>query len=271
MNTHIGDRSGGRVDDFNIGLYHRTVVQGNWEWKNYLGTGYQRYRMWRSPELGLVHLPWSEQYQLFVPNREISHGTFNSRFNGYSMALSTEIARPFLYGENDRFLLRPFMAIDVNGFWQGSASECPYSYAGTHNVGVMMPNGNGGLEPVLQERAIGRFLALDYHRTNDIRVYWRPGVHWETAGPRGNLRANVAYSFRAGGRGYTSVKNQFQYGGGTFNQRGVQDGIGFVTVNIGTSRFLDRKRTSLATFDYWVFSGAKSTTQALQLGAQKQF
>jgi hypothetical protein len=70
MNTHIGDRSGGRVDDFNMGLYHRTVIQGNWEWKNYLGTGYQRYRMWRSPEFSLLHLPWNGISQLYEPRIE---------------------------------------------------------------------------------------------------------------------------------------------------------------------------------------------------------
>jgi len=263
LRTNISDYSGARVDDFNFGLYHRTRVGGSWEWKSYLGTGYQRYNMWRSPEFGLVRLPWNHDAGFYEPDieeyRGANRGQFRTKFNGYSMALSTELARPMFFGETDRFLLRPYMALDVNGFWQGAASECPYSYRG---------NAPDFLDV---QRPVGRYLALDYHRTSDIRAYWRPGLHWETAGPRGNFRANVAYSFRTGGRAYSSVRNQFQYGGDSFRQRGVDDGIGFVTLNIGTSRFLDQKRTSLALFDYWVFSGGKSTTQAVQLGAQKKF
>ena len=247
LNVHSNKVSGAKSDDFNIGLYHRTLFQKGWEWKNYLGMGYQRYNMWRNVDLGLTNLVWDPSLQFYTGKTEEYTGQFGSRFNGYSMALSTELARPFFCGENDRWFVRPYMALDVNGFWQGSASEDPNSFAKAH------------------------YLALDYHRTNDIRTYWRPGLQVERGGPRGSIRGQVAYSFRIGGRGYTSVDNQFQYGGESFNMRGVDDGIGFVTVNLGTSLFLDKKKTSLATFDYWLFSGGASTTQALQLGAQKQF
>ena len=247
LRANSNDHSTVNAEDFNFGVYHRTVIQRNWEWRNYLGMGYQRYDMRRNVRLGLTHLDWDPVDEFLRGRTEVEYGQFGSRFGGYSMALSTELSRPIFFGEHHDWLVRPFMALDLNGVWQGAASEDPTAF---HEA---------------------RYLALDYHRTNDVRLYWRPGVHIERGGPRGTIRSQVAYSFRAGGRGYTSVMNQFQYAGDAFNQRGVDNGIGFVTVNLGASRFLNRCRTGLATFDYWLFSGGASTTQAFQFGLQRQF
>jgi len=212
--------------------------------------------MWRNVGFGLTHLEWSELSEFYEGYHEPFDGSFGSRFGGNSMAISTELSRQFFFGKQDRWLVRPYMALDLNGFWQRAASEDAAAYVDRLD--------RTGQHP-------GRYLALDYLRTNDVRLYWRPGLHWERSSPLGSVRGQAAYSFRAGGRGYANVRNQFQYGGDSFNMRGIDDGGGFATVNIGTSLFLDKKRTSLASFDYWVFSGRRATTQALQLGAQKHF
>ena len=247
LRSELGDMSSAKSEDFNFGLYHRTRLRGTWDWNNYLGMGYQRYQMQRSVGFGLTHLDWDEERQYYVNRTERFGGQFQSQFNGYSMGASTELSRPFLLGKNGQWLLRPFMALDMSGFWQGAASEDAESF----------------------EEA--RYAALDYNRTNDVRIYFRPGLHYEYGTRLGSVRGQIAYSLRAGGRGYPSVDNQFQFGGKSFDMRGVDEGSGFMTVNIGSSVFLDKRKTSSAMIDYWMYTSTRYTSQAVQAGVQKQF
>ena len=232
-------------DDFNIGLYHKSRFQNGWEWKNYLGMGYQDYDMWRDVTFGLSHMDWNgSKYE--CTTRDDYGGRLKSAFKGYSFAASTELGKTFIRGCHNQHQFRPYVALDLMGTRQRAASE------------------TGNFE-------YSRYVALNFNKASDMRVYFRPGLSWERGGPKGVLRAQVAYSFLIGGHSYARAKNQFQYGGDAFNIRSVDDGIGYVSLNLGTGLFLDRMKTSMATFDYWLLGGEHSTTHALQLGVQKKF
>lgn len=241
LNTY---RSRAESDDFNFGIYHKSLLQRNWEWKNYLGMGYQDYDMWRDANFGLAHMEWDGSKYLCSSAQH--GGQLNSAFKGYSFAASTELARTFEFGRCHRNVIRPFVALDLMGTRQRAASE------------------HGNFENL-------RYVALNFNKASDMRVYFRPGVSWERGGPRGVLRAQAAYSFLIGGHSYARASNRFQYGGDTFTVRSVDDGIGYVTVNLGASAFLDHLKTSTLTFDYWLLGGEHSTTHALQFGVQKKF
>ncbi|MCL2347886.1 MAG: hypothetical protein FWC50_06435 [Planctomycetaceae bacterium] len=240
-------RAGAKSDDLQFGLYHGANICDLWEWKNYLGFGWQNYDMWRTMDMTLSYMDWNDALQTWVcSDKPVVNGKMNSSFNGYTLAGSTELARPYYFGCGKRWTVRPYMALDLNGTWQNAASE-------TGNFE------NSGL------------VALNYHDTSNLRVYGRTGLGIERGGTHGNLRGGVSYSYLMGGRRYTNVNNQFQFGGDEFNIRGVDDGSGFLTLNAGANVYLDRCKKTMVFLDYRSLTGSHSTTHAAQLGLQKNF
>jgi hypothetical protein len=193
-----------------------------------------------------------------VPN--FAHDKYMlSDFAGLTLAASTELSRPFYFGECRQWTVRPFVGLDLTAGWQDRASE----YADDNFNETYTIDG--------QDYRFSDLVALDYHSATNVRVYGRPGVMLERGGSNGNLRMGVSYSFLMGGHRYTSVDNQFQFGGDQYNLRGVDDGSGFVTANVGASAYLGKRKRSMVYIDYAVLGASHSTTHAAQLGFQRNF
>ncbi|MDR0611041.1 MAG: autotransporter outer membrane beta-barrel domain-containing protein [Planctomycetaceae bacterium] len=234
-------------DDFSVSLYHGTKLFEKWEWKNYLGVGVQDYNMVRNVNVNLTNLEWRAEDHYFANNPLGNFGgSLTSDFLGYTFSGSTELARPFYFGNCGEYQFRPYMALDMAMVWQNSDSE----------IGDFI---NSGL------------VALDYLSATNIRVYGRPGFLLERNGRRTSLHAGLSYAFLMGGRQYTNVNNRFQIGGKTFNIRGVDDGAGFVTWNFGGNFYLGKQKNCSVIFDYWGSAGSHFITQSAQLGLQKKF
>jgi hypothetical protein len=234
-------------DDFNVGLYHGTKLFETWEWKNYFGVGVQDYSMVRNVNVNLTDLEWKED-DYYFSNNPLGQfgGSLTSDFAGYTFSGSTEMARPFYFGNCGEYQFRPYMALDMAMVWQNGDSE----------IGNFTNS---------------RLIALDYLSATNIRVYGRPGFLLERNGRRTSLHAGLSYAFLMGGRQYTDVNNRFQIGGKTFNIRGVDDGAGIVTWNFGGNFYLGKQKTCSVIWDYWGSAGSHSVTQSAQLGLQKKF
>jgi T5SS/PEP-CTERM-associated repeat protein len=257
-------RAGATDEDYQFGLYHARRVLDYFEWKNYLGFGLQSYRTHRS-----LDVPMQGYTVCGVPSHSNSCPTgscnmangicmdcncdgsleeqrLRSRYHGYTFSASTELARPYYFGEMRQWTFRPFVGLNINAVWQNRAWE-----QGDFN----------GAELV----------ALQFESANLFRTYGRVGAGLERGGNHANMYMNATYSYLLGGRRYTDVDNRFQFGGDEFNIRGVDDGSGFFTANVGGSIFLDRCKRGMAFMEYKVIAGSHSSTQAFQLGLQRNF
>jgi|GEM_PF-3583138 len=253
-------RSDAKSDDFQFGLYHGKRVFDTWEWKNYLGMGIQNYRMRRNINLDV------NEYRIDPATNRLecvpisaSNKYMLSDFAGLNFAGSTELAKPFYFGECRQWTVRPYAGLDLMTVWQNSASE----YADEDFNETYRIDG--------QDYRFSDLVALDYHSATNVRIYGRPGIMLERGGSNGNLRMGVAYSFLMGGHRYTNVDNQFQFGGDKYNLRGVNDGSGFVTANVGAAAYIGKRKLSMVHIDYAVLAGSHSTTHAAQLGLQRNY
>jgi hypothetical protein len=252
-------RAAATAQDFNVGIYHNTRFRQNrWEWKNYLGMGLQDYTMEREMALALGdscmfgHIP-SGPLHPSHDNTEVS-GLLSSRFRGYTMSANTEFARPVYFGRCNRWMIRPFVALDLMAVWQNATSE------------------SGDLVDITGINQ-SHIVTLDYFAATDVRLYGRPGFSVRREGPRGYLRGGLSYSFLMGGRPYTNVDNRFQYGGDDidkFNIRGVRDAE-FLNGNWGGGIYFGKDRRGTAWVDYLSSAGTRTTTHALQVGTQVRF
>jgi hypothetical protein len=248
-------RSSAKDDDIQFGLYQGLRFNGYWEWKNYLGFGWQNYQTSREMSVGLGELrtcsPTTCMADCMGANgctcgNDQVDGHLKSRFHGYTFSGSTELARPFYFGKFCQWTVRPYMALDLSAIWQNSASE-----TGDFNDAYLV--------------------ALDYNSASNVRLYGRTGIGIERGGNRGNLHGGVSYSYLMGGRRYTNVDNRFQFGGDDFNIRGVDDGSGTLNLNAGSTVYLDKCHRNMIHMNYWFVSGSHSAAQAVQLGFQKIF
>ena len=237
--------SNAKSDDFFFGLYHGKRIGNGFEWKNYLGMGMQNYDINRSMMLW-VGIPNSSGGWDDEPH----HISANAGFGGFTFAGSTELARPFYFGEYSRWMLRPYMGLDINATWQDEATESgndPYS----------------------------NLVILKYYSATNVRTYFRTGLDLERGGDRGNLRTGLYGSYLFGGRRYTNVDNQFvigqPYGVGEFNIRGVNDGSARINWHAGANLYLSQNKEHIVSLDYLASAGKHSTVHSMQLGYQKIF
>ncbi|MCL2622462.1 MAG: autotransporter domain-containing protein, partial [Planctomycetaceae bacterium] len=257
-------RSDAKSDDFQFGLYHGKSAWDKWEWKNYFGMGIQNYKMSRNLDMALTTATLNSGMGAFVCDDHYASGNMLSNFAGLTLAGSTELARPFYFGKCSQWTLRPYMGLDLMAVWQNRASE----------DGLLVNTATGEEAYYTVNGVDYRFadlVALDYYSSTNVRLYGRPGIMLERGGSNGHLRMGVSYSYLMGGHRYTNVNNQFQYAGDKFNIRGVDDGSGFVTANVGAAAYVGKRKLSMVYIDYAVLAGSHSTTQAVQLGFQRNF
>lgn len=254
LNTY---RANAESDDFNFGLYHSKKFRDNrLEWKNYLGMGIQDYRMFRHMELELQEEFCDQGHDpTHTHDDDFYSGTMASQFHGYTLSSSTELARPFYFGECGRFAVRPYLALDVAGAWQNGASETGDLYDAQHNDKNFL-------------------VALDYKKATDIRVFGRQGITFVRDGLRGYLRGGISHSYLLGGRPYTSVNNQFQFRRDAtqpFNIHGASNGNSIVSVNCGMGAYFGKYANGTVWIDYTTSSGIRSAAHTLQIGVQRKF
>jgi T5SS/PEP-CTERM-associated repeat protein len=253
--------AGATDEDYQFGLYHARRILDYVEWKNYLGAGLQSYHTHRD-----LNVPMQDYTVCGVPghpnscpmgNCDMANGVchcggsleeqrLRSRYHGYTFSASTELARPYYFGDMRQWTFRPFVGLNINAVWQNRSWE-QGEFTGAELV------------------------ALKFERVNLLRTYGRVGAGLERGGNHANMYLNAAYSYLLGGRRYTDVNNRFQLGGDEFNIRGVDDGSGFFTANVGGSIFLDKCKRGMVFLDYKVIAGSHSSTQAFQLGLQRNF
>jgi len=260
-------RAGAKSDDIQFGVYHGTILNNRWEWKNYLGMGVQDYRMWRTLDKRLAYMEAVPEHNTFYCYTvETDEAPLTSRFVGYTMSLNTEIAHPFLFqhtgkgkcgttGRNKQYvyMLRPYGSLDVQGVWQSAASE--------------------SWGPALE--GTGDLIALDYRRTNHVRAYARYGfsAEWHNDN-RLALRGGLAHAFLIGGRGYADVDNQFQFRKeetSSFNIRSTNGGNSYGLWNAGGSIFLFKDRSGTLFADYMGRADLRTVTHGVQVGFQKRY
>jgi uncharacterized protein with beta-barrel porin domain len=255
-------RATAKDEDFQFGLYSARRLLDYVEWKNFVGFGLQSYHLQRSLDFstrdytvcGSSGMTACTNCVMDATGHCINCGcgsstedqTLRSHFHGYTFNASTELARPYYFGEMRQWTFRPFVGLNINAVWQNRAWE-EGDFTGAELV------------------------ALKFESANLFRTYGRVGAGLERGGNHANMYLNATYSYLLGGRRYTDVDNRFQIGGDEFNIRGVDDGSGFFTANVGGSVFLDKYKRGMAFLEYKVIAGSHSSTQAFQLGLQRNF
>ncbi|MDR2171420.1 MAG: hypothetical protein LBP59_14855 [Planctomycetaceae bacterium] len=245
------------VDDFNIGIYHGKKIHNVFEWRNFLGMGIERYKINRSLNGGLAYYEWVWDTPDGAPsnnpadghyhyNDETFNDTLRSSFSGYGFYANTEIARPFILGTCNQYMIRPFAALDITSVWQNATTE------------------NG-------EFRGANFVKLEFMKANYFNIWGRPGIIFERNGDKWNLHAGLAYQFKLGGRPYANVNNKFNVGSKNFNIRSVDTGSNFLNLNCGVEYYIGKKKNQFVMINYQTQIGKNSTAQAVQLGYQYKF
>ncbi|MDR2641406.1 MAG: hypothetical protein LBC74_01290 [Planctomycetaceae bacterium] len=246
-----------KVDDFNIGLYHGKKIHRVFEWRNFLGMGIENYKTKRTLSSGLAYYDWLWDTPDGSPstnpadghyhyNNENYNGNLRSKFNGYALYANTEIARPFILGSCNQYMIRPYTALDLISVWQNSASE-KGDFRGSD------------------------FVQLDFLSAALVRVYGRTGIMFERNGDHINLNAGLSYNFQMGGRHYSNVDNKFQVDNKSFNIRSVDVGNDFLNLNCGAEWYFGKKKNQFVMINYQALFGKNITTQSAQLGYQYKF
>jgi hypothetical protein len=254
-------RAEAKVADFNFGIYHSKKIHSIFVWQNFLGMGIQNYKTKRTIDTGLSDYDWiwndpaNPNYgdpsngHYGMQDEDTNDRTLRSKYRGYTFYANTEIARPFIFGTSDQYMIRPFAAIDVIGAWQNSANE--------YNNDPKFTN--------------AKFVLLKFHTASNIRTLARMGINFERNGNHLNLHSGLSYNFQLGGRHYMNVNNQFQFAGDVFNIRSTNTGNDYLNLNIGSELYLGKKKNQYIMLNYQALFGKNLTTQAVQLGYQYKF
>lgn len=208
-------------DDYILGLYFACAPADRFEFKSYIGLGFQEY--------DLQHRIQNADILTEVGREATQRGIFDKyrgQPNGNSFNLSLELARPLELHKT--FILRPSLGFDFQHVWQDGYTEYVESTV----------NPLGGL------------YALRYHRMRYDRALLRAGFSSETTGGRGGLRMRAFYVTNMGDDNYPVSWSNFVAGGDKFDIRGVRLGNNYLNLGIGGHIWLDGERTSSVFFDY---------------------
>lgn len=238
-------QTGDRVDsdDYLLGLYFVCAPFDEFEFKSYIGLGFQEYDMNR-----------------YIVNPNIYHETgkgINDRYvsntKGNSMNISVELARPLML--HPTFILRPTLGIDAQHIWQNGFRE---------NTLTQLPESYGS-----------NIYALKYSRMHYYRTLFRVGFSSETTGPRGGIRMRAFYVKNIGSDDYPSSSANFSTGGSGFTVRGTDLGGDYLNLGVGANYWLDGGRTCSLFFDYdaniYGGSSKKTYAHAFNIGLLQNF
>jgi hypothetical protein len=228
-----------KSQDYNIGFYVVGAPYEQFEFKSYIGFGFQSYKSDR-------YIRNSDVFIMFRGNGD-SYGIddhYDSDANGCSFNYALELARPFRTSPN--FVLRPSAGFDVQVISQEGYSEQLNAGQGSSwsNNGLNMSNGH-----LVQKEVYGTY-GLDYQNLTYSRVTGRLGVSTESYFARGGWQFRGYYSSRLWGDKYPESDQRFISGGKSFNIRGTELGNDYFTLGLGTHLWLNRERTATLFIDY---------------------
>jgi len=243
MGFNVGNtrQAGDKVDsnDYTLGAYFVCAPLNEFEFKAYIGLGFQDYKMERSIYNAAI-MDSNPYLTLGGPAR------YKSDFVGNTFNASFELARPLEL--HKQFILRPTLGVDTQYLWQ-----------------------NGGTENAIQ--GTGAY-ALSFQKMTYYRSLFRAGFSSETSGPRGGIRMRAFYVTQFAGENYPLSKARFASGGQTFDVRGVDLGGEFLNLGVGANIWLDGEKTASLFFDYdseIYGTKKKSLSHTIQFGYLQNF
>ncbi len=243
------DQRGDKVksDDYMLGLYFVAAPFNEFEFKGYIGTGFQQYDFDRNVRNANIYADSASDVR-GVYDRYIADA------NGNTLNVSFEISRPLML--HPTFILRPTLGIDSQFMWQDGFTEKD------HNAYY---NGN----------AYGSYLyALNFSRMRLNRTLFRAGFSSETSGSRGGIRMRAFYVANIGDD-CPMFDARFLAGGDQFSISGVRLGDDFLSLGVGTNLWLDGEQTASFFLDYdaniYMTSGRKMDAHTFSIGLLQNF
>ncbi len=228
-------------NDYVLGAYFVCAPFNEFEFKAYLGLGFQDYKMERNIyQDGIISTTTG------LPSG-IGPERYKSDFVGNTFNVSLELARPLML--HPTFILRPTLGIDTQYLWQNGPTED----ATTIGSGIYALS----------------FQKMEYHRS-----LFRAGFSSETSGVRGGIRMRAFYVAQFDGENFPDFNARFAKGGSDFNIRGVDLGDSFLNLGIGANIWLDGEKTSSLFFDYdsEIYGTSKKTlSNSVQFGYLQNF
>ena len=253
MAYHLGNtrQTGDKVDsnDYVLGAYFVCAPLNEFEFKAFIGFGFQDYKMERNVYNAAImadNLYQDTNLYLMQGLMQGGPARYKSDFAGNSFNVSFELARPLEL--HPTFILRPTLGVDTQYIWQYGATE-----TATRGTDVY---------------------ALSFQKMTHYRSLFRAGFSSETSGPRGGIRMRAFYVTQFDGENYPVSKARFATGGQPFDVRGVNLGGEFLNLGVGTNVWLDGEKTASLFFDYdsEIYGTKKKTySHTIQFGYLQNF
>ena len=212
-----------KSDDYMLGLYFVCAPYNEFEFKAYIGTGFQEYDFDRNiRNANIITDSITEARGIY--------DRYKADTQGNTLNISLELARPLML--HPTFILRPTLGIDSQFLWQDGFAEK------NHNTYY---NGN----------AYGSYLyAYNYKRMSFNRSLLRAGFSSETTGVRGGIRMRAFYVTRIDGDSCPTSEMRFVSGGDSFGIQGVSVGNNYLHLGVGANFWLDGEQSCSFFLDY---------------------
>jgi uncharacterized protein with beta-barrel porin domain len=210
-----------KSDDYILGTYFVCAPFNEFEFKTYIGLGFQEYDMDR----------YVRNANIVYDSVTGAKGIFDhyvSDTKGNTLNLSLELARPLML--HPTFILRPTLGFDMQYLWQDSFVERDYS--------------------AFSDAYGSNRYGLRYNRMNFNRSVLRVGFSSETSGTRGGIRMRAFYNTVLDGGSIPESDVAFVGTSNTFRVRGVDLGKNFMSLGVGANYWLDGEKTSSFFLDY---------------------
>ena len=221
MSFHVGNtrQMADKVDsnDYVLGAYFVCAPFNEFEFKAFMGFGFQDYKMERNVYNAAVMSANS-----YIDSKDWGPARYKSDFVGNSFNVSFELARPLELHRT--FILRPTLGVDTQYLWQNGATES--AAMGTSAY------------------------ALSFQKMTFYRSLFRAGFSSETSGARGSIRMRAFYVAQFDGDNFPGSNASFASGGQVFNVHGVDLGGEFLNLGIGANLWFDGEKTASLFFDY---------------------
>ena len=212
-----------KSDDYMLGLYFVCAPFNEFEFKGYIGTGFQEYDFDRYVRNANIYTDSATDLQGI-------YDRYVADTKGNTLNISLELARPLML--HPTFILRPTLGIDSQFMWQDAFKEKNYN-------------------AYYNDNAYGSYLyALNYKRMKFNRSLLRAGFSSETTGSRGGIRMRAFYVTRIDGDDCPTSNVRFMAGGDQFAIQGVKMGSNFLSLGVGTNLWLDGEKTCSFFLDY---------------------
>jgi hypothetical protein len=210
-----------KSDDYILGTYFVCAPFNEFEFKSYIGLGFQEYDMDR-------HVRNENIVYNSITGAKGIFERYHSNTKGNTFNLSFELARPLML--HPTFILRPTLGFDLQSLWQNAFTEQDYSA-----ISDTYGNSRYGLR---------------YNRMNFNRSILRIGFSSETSGSRGGIRMRAFYNTNLGNKNVPISEVAFVGTGNVFRIHGVDLGKNFLSLGVGANYWLDGEKTSSLFLDY---------------------